>query len=147
MANCVWTSTPHPAVAPPSADSVSSRRLARLCNLSFARTLPPSVVRNSSSSRRIGIYCSSDGAGGQNQTETTGIQLYRDIERLDRPNFQFDYAGCFFPRLISYNINSVISSLLYCWEVVRERLFDEDNFLTKRKLWDSEMENLRRLSR
>ncbi|KAL1550551.1 hypothetical protein AAHA92_18499 [Salvia divinorum] len=38
MANCVWTSTPHPTV-PSSADSVSSRRFVRLCNLSF--TLRP----------------------------------------------------------------------------------------------------------
>ncbi|XP_057773931.1 uncharacterized protein LOC130993172 [Salvia miltiorrhiza] len=82
MANCVWTPTPHPTVTPPSADSVSSRRLVRLCNLTFTRTLRPSLARNGSSNRRIGICCSSDGGGGQNQMETTGIQLYRDIERV-----------------------------------------------------------------
>lgn len=83
MANCLWTATPHLTVSPPAADSTSSRSSIRLCNLSLTRTHSPSVVRNSSSSRRVGIYCSSDGGGGREQTETTGIQLYRDIERLD----------------------------------------------------------------
>ncbi|XP_042057838.1 uncharacterized protein LOC121802276 isoform X2 [Salvia splendens] len=82
MANCLWTS-PHPTVAPPSADS---RPSVRLCSLLFAHTLPPST-------RRIRIYCSSDGGGGQNQPETTGIQLYRDIERVLTETVKQSQAG------------------------------------------------------
>lgn len=93
MANCIWTATPHLTVSPPAADSTSSRSSIRLCNLSLTRTHSPSVVRNSNSSRRVGIYCSSDGGGGREQTETTGIQLYRDIERVLTETVKQSQAG------------------------------------------------------
>ncbi|KAI3467857.1 hypothetical protein Pfo_024520 [Paulownia fortunei] len=83
MANCIWTGMPHLMLASSHADSISSQSLVRLCNFPYNRHHHHSVVSNRSSGRRIGIYCSSDGGGNpSSQTETTGIQLYRDIERI-----------------------------------------------------------------
>ncbi|PIN13980.1 hypothetical protein CDL12_13398 [Handroanthus impetiginosus] len=76
MASSMLTGTPHLRFASVHADSVSSqRRLVRLCNFPYHC--------NRSSARRVGICCSyDDGNNPSRQTETTGIQLYRDIERI-----------------------------------------------------------------
>ncbi|KAL0310181.1 UNVERIFIED_CONTAM: hypothetical protein Scaly_2953900 [Sesamum calycinum] len=74
MAACIWTGTPHLRFSSRHADSISSQSLVRF---------PQSVVKNRSSGRRVRIYCSSDGGANPNsQPEPTGIQLYRDIERV-----------------------------------------------------------------
>ncbi|KAK4413619.1 hypothetical protein Salat_2774700 [Sesamum alatum] len=74
MAACIWTGTPHLKFSSRPADSISSQSLVRF---------PQSVVNNRNYGRRVRIYCSSDGsANPNNQPETTGIQLYRDIERV-----------------------------------------------------------------
>ncbi|KAL8534952.1 hypothetical protein ACS0TY_010832 [Phlomoides rotata] len=70
--------TPRLTFASTLADSVHSRSSPSLCNLPCSR--------NRSSCRRVGIFCSSGGGDGglnsNSQSETTGIQLYRDIERI-----------------------------------------------------------------
>lgn len=144
MANCVWTSKPRLTPAPPSSDSVSvsSRRLLRLCNLSFARTLRPSPVRNSSSSRRTGVYCSSDGGGGQNQTEATGIQLYRDIERLS-----LILSWFWFNRPFKYSVRSIICFLLTVGGCEGEIIWQRENVVRdcgveKWIIWEDEVDNV-----
>ncbi|KAK6139119.1 hypothetical protein DH2020_027137 [Rehmannia glutinosa] len=85
MACCILTGlgTPHLKLASPHANFISPESLVRLCNFSYNRHHRHSVVSNRSSGRRIGIYCSSEGSEKPNsQSETTGIQLYRDIERV-----------------------------------------------------------------
>ncbi|KAK6139100.1 hypothetical protein DH2020_027161 [Rehmannia glutinosa] len=85
MACCILTGlgTPHLKLASPHANFISPESVVRLCNFSYNRHHRHSVVSNRSSGRRIGIYCSSKGSEKPNsQSETTGIQLYRDIERV-----------------------------------------------------------------
>lgn len=131
MANSIWTATPHLTVSTPAADSTSSRSSIRHCNLSLTRTHSPSVVRNGSSSRRVGIYCSSDGGGGPEQTETTGIQLYRDIERLDLIlytimlwcliNYNIRFWWLWFEREVIWWRLSFFSQWRHCSEIVELR--------------------------
>ncbi|KAL3835766.1 hypothetical protein ACJIZ3_010502 [Penstemon smallii] len=82
MASCAWTRPlPLQFAAPPRADFTSFPGLIRFCNFPSQRY---SVVNNFSSRSSIKINCSSDGRApsSNNQPETTGIQLYRDIERI-----------------------------------------------------------------
>ncbi|XP_051122360.1 uncharacterized protein LOC127245484 [Andrographis paniculata] len=73
MASFAWTGMPRPSFASLHADSMPSKCLLHLRNLPY----------NRSSVRRAGICCSSNGGSEQtNREQTTGIQLYRDIERV-----------------------------------------------------------------
>ncbi|KAL7142122.1 hypothetical protein ABFS83_08G102100 [Erythranthe nasuta] len=75
MASCICTGT--------STLFSDSQRIVRFGDFPSKRRRCLSVVSNRSSARRIVVCSSSDGGGkSSNQTETTGIQLYRDIERI-----------------------------------------------------------------
>ncbi|KAL9158962.1 hypothetical protein ABFS82_08G103300 [Erythranthe guttata] len=75
MASCICTGT--------STLFSDSQRIVRFGDFPSKRRRCLSVVSNRSSARRIAVCSSSDGGGkSSNQTETTGIQLYRDIERI-----------------------------------------------------------------
>ncbi|KAL7094169.1 hypothetical protein ACP275_11G085000 [Erythranthe tilingii] len=76
MASCICTGA--------STLFSDSQRIVRFGNLPSKRRRCLSAVSNRSSARRIAICSSSSDGGGKssNQTETTGIQLYRDIERI-----------------------------------------------------------------
>ncbi|CAA2968488.1 Gut esterase 1 [Olea europaea subsp. europaea] len=78
MANCLWT--PQYRIASPCSDSVPVHNRFRICNFRQPILLPVGRYRNST--HFTIIRCGSNNNSTNNQNETTGIQLYRDIERV-----------------------------------------------------------------
>ncbi|KAL2507197.1 hypothetical protein Fot_30844 [Forsythia ovata] len=78
MASCLWT--PQFRIPSPHSDSNSVHNRFRISD--FRHRIPLPVVRNPNSTHCNRIYCSSNFNNTNNQPETTGIQLYRDIERV-----------------------------------------------------------------
>ncbi|CAI9778198.1 unnamed protein product [Fraxinus pennsylvanica] len=72
MATCLWT--PQYRITSPHSDRF------RICNFRQPILLP--VGRNRNYTHCASIRCGSNNNSTNNQTETTGIQLYRDIERV-----------------------------------------------------------------